>query len=162
MGDLILFQKPGVCDLLPICFNLSKDERNQYTALTGQRYDPEIVAANTALGSGPSWFVTDGEKPLAAAGFTPIRPGVYDTWMLATPEVWAHHAKALTKYVDDVMVMMLGAGGAHRLQCVALADRLQAHRWYVRCIGLAPEGTLQGYGCKGEDAIIFSRVRAIQ
>lgn len=161
MGDLILFQKPGVCDLLPICFNLSKDERDQYTALTGQIYDPEIVAAGTALRPGPSWFVTDGEKPLAAAGFTMIRPKVYDTWMLATPEVWMHHSKALTKYVDDVMAMMLDTGGAHRLQCVALADRLIAHKWYGR-IGLAPEGTLRNYGCQGEDAILFSRVRAIQ
>jgi len=160
MPELILYQSPNVCDLLPVCFDLAPDERDQYEALFGKPYVPEEVAATLCLQEGPSWFVSLNDQPLAAAGFTMIRPKVYDCWMLATPAVWAHH-KVLTAYVDQAMSAMLETGTAHRLQCIALASRLRAHAWYQRCIGLAPEGTLRGYGCRGEDAILFSRVKAI-
>jgi hypothetical protein len=47
---------------------------------------------------------------------------------------------------------------AHRLQCVSLASRIHAHRWY-RPLGLRLEGTLAGYGVNGEDALMYSRLR---
>jgi hypothetical protein len=50
------------------------------------------------------------------------------------------------------------ANGARRLECVSLASRSQAHRWYAT-IGLTFEGTLRQYAANGEDAKLFSRVR---
>jgi hypothetical protein len=89
--------------------------------------------------------------------FNQLRPGVWQDWMFSTPEAWSKHWRGVTKIARRVMDFML-QGEAHRLQCVSLASRIHAHRWY-RPLGLEQEGTLRGYGVNGEDAIMFARLR---
>jgi len=98
-----------------------------------------------------------GDEPILVAGFSELRPGVYQDWALTTPEAWTTHWRSVTKMARRVMDEMLRRG-AHRLQCVSLASRIHAHRWY-RPLGLELEGTLRSYGANGEDALMFSRLR---
>ena len=158
MTKVELFKKPSLSDILLICDRLPEDEREQYEAFTGDRFDRDRMALGLASKSGPSWVLTAAGAPLCAAGFDYIRPGVWQDWMVNTPEAFGQHWRATTRHVRRVMDAMLDQTDTHRLQCVSLASRIHAHRWYA-VLGLAPEGTLRAYGANGEDAIMFSRVK---
>jgi hypothetical protein len=93
------------------------------------------------------------------AGFDQIRPGVWQDWLLSTPAAWDKYWRSVTKISRRVMDEMLQQG-AHRLQCVSLASRIHAHRWY-RPLGLEREGLLRAYGVNGEDAVMYSRLRPL-
>lgn len=157
MSRIVVYRNPKLIDFLQVCSRLPEDEREQYEAFTGEKFDPEYVAAVYSLRPGPAWVgVVDG-TPIAVAGFDMIRPGVWQDWMFSTPDAWTAHWREVTKLVRRTMGLMLQEG-AHRLQCVSLASRIHAHRWY-RPLGLELEGTLRGYGVNGEDALMFARLR---
>jgi hypothetical protein len=151
------YKDPGLVDFLQVAHKLPEDEREQYEAFAGEPFNPERVAAAYSLRPGPRWVLVAGGEPIVVAGFDMIRPGVWQDWLFSTPEAWTVHWRSVTKISRRVMDAMLRTS-AHRLQCVSLASRIHAHRWY-RPLGLELEGTLRGYGVNGEDALIFSRLR---
>jgi hypothetical protein len=154
-----LFRDPTLIDLLDVAYRLPEDEREQIKAFTGAEYDPQSLAAAYHLRAGPKWMLHDGQQTLAVAGFDLIRPGVWQDWMVSTPEAWTpENWRSTTRYVRKVMDAMLKTE-AHRLQCVSLASRIQAHRWY-RLLGLEFEALLGAYGANGENAFMFSRLKA--
>lgn len=152
-----IYRSPSIVDILQVCWKLRADEREQVEAYTGQPYDPEALAVQLACKIGPAWYMREDEsgEVLALAGFDEIRPGVYQDWMCGTDAAWERYGKKLTRATLKAMNAMLD-GDVHRLQCVSLASRIQAHEWYA-VLGLAPEGTLKGYGANGEDFIMFAR-----
>ena len=145
-------------DLLQVCFQLPPDEREQYEAFTGLEYDPENLATMLYGAPEPRWTIWVDMAPIFIAGFTQIRPGVLQDWAVTTPQAWDAHWRPVTRIVRGAMAEMLQTR-AHRLQCVSLASRTLAHRWY-EALGLEREGLLRGYGANGEDAIMFSRLRS--
>lgn len=153
-----LFKKPTLSDLLLICDRLCSDEREQYEAFYGKPFNRDAMAIGLVTKPGPSWVLCADGRPLCAAGFDYVRPGVWQDWMVNTPEAFGVHWRSTTKQVRRVMDGMLDQANTHRLQCVSLSTRTNAHRWY-RVLGLAPEGTLRAYGANGQDAIMFSRVK---
>lgn len=156
--SLVVYRNPSLVDFLQVTSQLPPDERAQYEAFTGEKFDPERVAAAYAYTPCPQWVICAGQEPIVVAGFTQLRPGVWQDWLLSTPAAWSQHWRGVTKIARRVMDLMLRTD-AHRLQCVSLASRIDAHRWY-RPLGLVREGTLHGYGANGEDAIMFARLRS--
>jgi hypothetical protein len=148
----------SLVDLLWICHKLPTDEREQWEVLTGMEYEPDRMASEFFNRPHPKWTVFAGDEPIMAAGFSELRPGVWQDWALTTPAAWDTHWRGVTKAAKRVMDFMLREH-AHRLQCVSLASRIHAHRWY-RPLGLELEGTLRSYGVNGEDALMFSRLRS--
>lgn len=157
MTNFATYRGPKLGDFYAVCTRLPVDEREQYEALTGSTFDVERVAAEYSLRTGPAWVFTAGGTPLVVTGFDMQRPGVWQTWFFAAPEAWAQYGRHVTRTSRHLMDAMLQSG-AHRLQCVSLASRVRAHRWY-RTLGLELEGPLRAYGAKGEDALMFSRLR---
>lgn len=156
---LTLYTKPNLIDLLNVCHRIPDDEKEQYEAFCGEKYDPNTFAARLSLAAGPSWVLCDGDSPIAVAGFSMERPGVWQDWMVSTPEAWSPaNWRGTTRYVRNVMGGMLKSE-AHRLQCISLRSRIRAHEWY-RLLGLRQEGILEAYGVDGQDALMFSRLRA--
>lgn len=153
-----VFKKPTLSDILLICDRLPEDEREQWEAFTGQTFDRDTMALQIASKSGPSWVLCGDGNLICAAGYDYVRPGVWQDWMINTPEAFGQHWRSTTKHVRRGMDAMLDQTDAHRLQCISLASRIHAHRWYA-VLGLAPEGTLRAYGANGEDAIMFARVK---
>lgn len=152
-----LLSGTDLLELLQVCYRLPADEREQCEAFSGDAYDPAHLAATLYATPGPKWTVMAAGDPIMVAGFTNLRPGVWQDWAVTTPAAWDTHWRPVTRLARRVMDEMLQTR-AHRLQCVSLASRIHAHRWY-RPLGLEPEGTLRGYGANGEDAIMFSRLR---
>lgn len=154
---LAVYSNPQLLDFMRVCHSLPDDEKEQYEAFSGEAYDPDRAAAAFYLREGPRWVIAAGDEPVVVAGFDQIRPGVWQDWLFSTPAAWTTHWRGVTKICRRAMDAMLQEA-AHRLQCVSLASRIHAHRWY-RPLGLKMEGTLHGYGVNGEDAYMFARLR---
>jgi len=148
---------PSLMVLEYLCARARPDEVDQYEAITGRDYDPE--AAAVAFWSGGKWALAvahpDG-RPAAAGGYEQVSEGVWQSWMVGTPEGWAemwidiHRA---TRFLTEALV---DSGLARRLQTNALAERKQAHEWYKR-LGLKYEGTMVGLAHDGRDVAFFGR-----
>lgn len=150
--------QPKLEALLYLCQRARPDEIDQYAALTFQPYDPE--AAATAFWRAGKWSLAvahpDG-RPAAAGGYEEVAPGVWQSWMVGTPEGWQemwvdiHRA---TRYLTEALV---DSGLARRLQTNVLAKRTEARQWYER-LGLSYEGTMRGFANGGEDVAFYGRV----
>lgn len=146
-------------DFLQVCHRACADEREQWKAFVGTEFDPDTVAAQLFSQPGPAWTIYLNGAPVVVAGFIALRPGVWQDWLVSTPEawepgVWPGVSRRLRKIMDAALKTE-----AHRLQCISLRSRIQAHQWY-RVLGLRQEGVLEAYGADGQDALMFSRLRA--
>ena len=158
MSKYALYQNPSLIDFLMVCEALPEDEREQWQVFSGSKYDPQAVAALYYQRACPKWVFYFEDRPLAVAGFDQLRQGVWQDWMFSTPDAWSpQHWRAVTRQTRKVMDHMLKTT-AHRLQCVSLASRIQAHEWY-RVLGLTLESPLEGYGTEGENALLFKRMK---
>ncbi len=154
-----LYSTATLIDIISVCAEACEDEREQYQAFTGREFDPDTAAREIAAKDGPSWTICVDEKPVIVGGFDFMRPGVWQDWMVSTRQAWGATARMpVSRRVRRVMDRMLETE-AHRLQCISLRSRIQAHKWY-RVLGLRQEAALEAYGAEGEDAILFARVRA--
>lgn len=156
--SLKIFERPTLREILWCCERIPDDEREQLEVFTGQKYDADRIATAFASRSGPSWVIYRDDLPLLVAGFDYIRNGVWQDVMVSTPAAWSkENWFGVSRIVRRVMSKMLETE-AHRLQCVSLRSRIQAHEWY-RVLGLRQEGILSAYGSAGEDAIMFARLK---
>lgn len=146
----------NIDNLLVVCRELPEDERVLWLAMTGSEYNPENVALS--LFRTPGWIIHNGDRPLAAAGYSAQRPGVWRTWMVATDLAWNPYGGEVTRVVRDNIAKVLADGIAHRVETVTLADRNRARDWYPK-IGLQFEATHRKYGIHGEDAVIYVATR---
>ena len=146
-------------DVFTIAVKLPDEERQQLTAFTGRRYDIDQVVMDAMRFGGPKWAVVDEATPwnaLVVGGFIPRRPGVFESWFLALPDVWVK-GSGITEITAEIIRGQLESG-AHRLETICLASRAQTRRWYER-VGLKFEATLQNYGAHGEDAAVYVAFR---
>lgn len=153
--------KPLLVDFVYVCQRLPEDQRRQWTAFSfdGAPYDAERAALALASKAGPQWCLVHADgTPIAIGGYDMLREGVWQDWLIGTEEGWRDHWRSITRACNRVMRRMLETE-AHRLQCVALADRTMAHRWFG-AVGLTYEGTLHRYGYNGEDAVMYARTRS--
>jgi len=160
MTNITLYKRATLIQFLQVCDGMPADEREQYEAFCGVKYDVQEAALTFANRTGPNWVLCADEKPLCIAGFDYLRPGVWQDWMITTPDCWDKYWRSVTKHTKRVMDAMLETE-AHRLQCVSLRSRIQAHKWY-RVLGLKQDGILPGYGVDGQDAILFSRCKVVE
>lgn len=157
--NLLTLTKPLLADYIYIAHHMPEDQRRQWSALgDGKPFDPETMAICLASRSGPRWTLVEPDgTPVVLGGFDMIREGVWQDFMIGTEDGWRKHWRGITKHSKRVMDLMLNTE-AHRLQCVALADRTMARKWFA-AVGLEYEGTLRGYGYNGEDAVMYARIK---
>jgi hypothetical protein len=156
-----VYTNPLLLDFIQVCINMPQDEREQLEAFTGEKYDVDCAAIGNFTVPGPKWVIKDGDTVLCIGGFVPQRPGVYRDFMLTTPAAWDQHWFGITRVARRAMDAMLKTT-AHRLECVAPANRLayrpEIEKWYS-VLQYKKEATLYGYCANGADAILFSRVK---
>lgn len=156
MTAIKLLENPGLLEIAKVAFAIHDLDKREYEAFRGVQYDPERVAAELYSAPGPKWALFADDYVLCVAGFIPVRPGVWDTWMLADPRAFAEFPKQTTENVRWALDFML-QNGAHRLQCLCLADRIKAQKWY-RTLGLSQESLKTAFGAHGEDALMFVKL----
>ena len=149
---------PLLLHYVQVCIKMPADERAQLEAFTGEPYDVDSAAVGNFMAPGPKWGIYADDEPIIVGGFNYQRPGVWRDFMLTTPEAWEKHWFHVTRVARRIMTAMFTSGQAHRLECISLASREKAFRWYD-VLGYHREGTLYGYCANGADAVIFSRVK---
>lgn len=149
---------PQLHDFSLLAQSMRSDEVRQYLALTGlDEYCPDVAARAFAAIPGLNYVVLERGKPVLMGGFAPLRPGVYDAWLMGTDEAWAVHGFAFTRICRRAMDRLL-QHTAHRVELVALADRTAAHVWYARGLGMVCEGVRPQYFADRQDGMAFARV----
>lgn len=152
----LFLAQPRLVDFLHVCHQVSEDQRREYVALQGKPFDADCVALELANRGAPYWaIVSQTGETIAIGGFTWIRKGVWQDWLLYAEGCWSEHWRGLSKICRRVIDTMMQ--DSHRIQCITLASRDSARSWY-RILGYEYEATLKGFGCDGEDAVIYSRV----
>jgi hypothetical protein len=153
------YNNPYLLDFLIVASKVPQDERDQLEAFTGEKYDAERAAIGAFTAQGPKWVIkTPDNVPVVVGGYAYRRKGVWRDYMLTTPEAWTDHWFGVTRIAQRIMRSMFDSGQAHRLECVALASRERAFKWYG-VLGLNREGVMHGYCANGADAIMFSKVQ---
>lgn len=151
--------QPMLHDYSYLAARMRSDEMQQFIALSGMaEYDADIAARAIASIPGPTYVVLEGDRPVLLGGFDPLRPRVYEAWLVGTDEAWGRHGHAFTRICRRAIEQMLH-GDAHRIQVCALASRAAAHTWYERGLGLTREAYMTAHCANGDDAILFSRVK---
>ena len=132
------------------------DRREIFATLEEQ--DPFDLAEKIVFLPGVQGAVFSSQgAPVAAAGATPLWPGVAGVWAFGTdrfPEV----GLAATRYVRRVLTPNLLAAGFHRAECKSMEGHEEAHRWLEAC-GLHREATHPKYGRNGETFHTYAFVR---
>lgn len=153
---------PTVGDILYIAGRMREDEIAQYLALTGlTEYDPDVCTRTVLRVMGEVNFClldSDG-LPYCVGGFDEIRPKVWQTWMMGTPDGWDKHWREITKASRRLMDNLLASGRAHRVQCYALATRTQAQEWYKRGLKMDFEANVRKLFADGQDGVCYVKVK---
>lgn len=147
--------------LLYLCERMREDERAQYLALSGAAtYSPEAAAVGFWETPGLKFAVlgVDG-LPAAAGGAEEISPGVWQTWMVGSPEGWSKVWRSLTRAAAWMVGGLLEQDDVRRVQATCLCAREAAARWFERSLGMQSEGVWRRYGRNGEDVCIYARVK---
>jgi hypothetical protein len=145
-------------EILWLCTNARPDEREQYSAIGGQPWEPNEVAAEITAKTGTKWVIRDNGMPVVAMGYDHVVNDVWQSWMIGTMESWDRYWRTITKVCRKIMSAMLDVG-AKRLQTCVLASREKTCEWYVRGLKMRYEGTLDGFGANGEAMAIYARVK---
>jgi hypothetical protein len=154
-----LIENPVLTDFLHVTWFLPEDEKQQVEAFSGTPYDPEKLAISLYTAPGPKWcLLTSDNEPIVVGGYIPIGVGKFESFMLVTELGWIDHGRAVTRQAIRVIGRMFHDYGARRLQTLGLADRALARSWYEK-IGLHYESTLASFGAKGEDAVMYVRIK---
>lgn len=152
--------KPKLWMIALLCEHARPDEIEQYEAMTGQPWDADRVAFELYGHVGVKAALVDREgMPIVVGGWDPVRPGVYESWMVGTMASWERHWQSITRASRRMMAAILGAPGNHRLQTQALASRVKACEWYARGLGMTHEFDMPRAAANGETISMFSRVK---
>lgn len=149
---------PSLVDAIYVAQELPDDEIEQIEKFTGQKFEPELTALwfwNTSFKIGCR--DSDG-FPLAVCGFTPMGPGVYRTFFLATTEAWEKHGRELTAHTMTGMRDIMARENIRRVETLCLASRKQAQQWY-KILGLEYESTFRRFAANGEDAVMYTMIQ---
>ncbi|MDQ7996060.1 MAG: hypothetical protein AAGC76_09415 [Luteibacter sp.] len=149
--------------LIFLCERMRDDERAQYMALTGvESFAPEVAAVGFFNTPGLKFTVLGSDcYPAAAGGAEEIAPGVWQTWMVGSPEGWSTTWRSLTRAARWMICGLLEQDNVRRVQATCLCAREKAAEWFERSLGMQPEGIWRKYGRNGEDVALFSRVAEV-
>lgn len=142
-----------------IAERMRPDEIKHWLAVSGApSYDPEVAAAGFIMTPGLKFSVlhVDGH-PAITGGFHEVSKGVWNGWMVGTPEGWDECWRSITK-TARWLIDELFKGGARRVSISTIAERTEACAWYVAGLGFRYEGMHRQAGAHGEDIVFYSRI----
>lgn len=146
-------------DLLMVAKTIDAGEAAQIEAFGGTT-DPERIAVTILQAAAFMWTAReiDSGEPLAVGGYVQTGPTIFRSFFLANPRVWEEHPREITEMARDTIEEIKGAFEYVRLETLCLSTRpRQVPEWYEK-IGLKYDATLEGFGVKGQDALLYSAV----
>lgn len=108
---------------------------------------------------GPKWEArTRRGKPAVVGGFTPVWHGLGSGWMWGTDD-WDEVALEVTRSMRRHILPALERNGVRRIEARPMAGNIDAIRW-LHLIGFKHEAVTPGFGRRGEDFVLLSRLTA--
>lgn len=153
---------PQAVDAVFLSSRMLPGEKAQMAALYGWHEFDEDRAAR-ALIAGieniESWAMVGSDgRAIAIGGLSLVRAGVRECWAAVDGSEWPKHHRAITRACRSIMRQAMLAG-IHRIETYAHADRIDAHTWYEKALGMNREGVHPGYFSNGDAAISFAITR---
>jgi hypothetical protein len=144
--------KPSYDDFLFVCEHMRPQSRDEVFGLFPG--GPEDLARYLVRSNGFHWAgVWDG-VPCAMIGAYPIRHGVWGLYGFGT-DLWRKAWRAVTIAAKRDMFREVSGAGAHRAECMTLADHEETHRWLM-FLGATHRAEMPMAGRNGEDYVMFS------
>jgi hypothetical protein len=141
---------------------MPEDEKKQVEAASGEAFDIDSIAIGNFTAQGPKWVLKAQDEPVLIGGFNYIRKGVWQDFLITTPDAWGANWFAVTRHCRRAMDAMFQSGQAHRIQCIVpvkrLKERPELAKWY-KVIGYTREALMYGYYANGADAYSYARVK---
>lgn len=107
-------------------------------------------AYHHVLNNGRGRVAWHSSKPAAFAAFTERHPGVWDVWMLGTPD-FKSAAMPLLRWFRTEANEILSVCSGHRLQCDSRVGYDEAHKMIRAMGGIAEGPPMRKYGKDGAD-----------
>lgn len=155
---MLLETAPDPWTVKQVALNMRERDFAEYCASTGHK--DRALLANLLVGRyarrADVIVAGDADEPIVIAGAIEVRPHVCSMLFFATPaieRIGLAVTKAAKRVCDDCF-----ANGAHRIECISMADYPQMQRWLV-LLGFTPEFRMKMWGCGGEDFVQFARTR---
>ncbi len=139
-------------DALHICRNLKPDEMREWSATRGDVEVSNFARELLPFAKRIAIAYSDG-VPVAMMGAIPLREGVWNAFMVATPGI-SEVGLPFTRWARRNFFAALRTLGAHRVEAHVIADYEETHRW-IRAIGAKYEAFVPQFGANGEDFVRF-------
>ena len=156
---MIYLAQVKMVDLLRICQDARPDEKEQYEALVGVKWDTEIVVNDLFNRTGTKFSLMRDNLPIAVCGWEPLIPGVWQAWMVGTMDNWDKYWRSITKLCRETIDIMFSLEGTRRLQIAVLSSREKTCEWYIRGMKFHYESTMKKFGMDGQDMSIYAKLR---
>lgn len=139
--------------------NLRAADRLEVLATVPDPFDAATHARHACAASefGAVVYGPDG-RPAVAMGATPIWPGVWSVWLLAT-DAWPACWRATFRWAARMIPACMRRANAHRVQVFAACDNPAAAALLKR-LGFRREGIARRFGRGGQDFGLWARVAA--
>ena len=156
----MIVEPANYVDVEAVAQQMRARDRDEFMPLTHFATHAELVASLVErFGEHPDCFIVNGDPgPVAVGGLLLHRPNVATLLFFATDD-FAPEGANFTRFVVQRLFPTYIERGVHRIECAALAEYDEMHRW-LGVLGLAREAVLLGFGRGGETYIQFSWVKS--
>jgi len=100
-----------------------------------------------------AWSIEHDGEILAITGLIPKWENRAEAWTVLSKDSGKHFVK-----IVRIIKELLNVHDYRRIQATTEVDFKQAHRW-LKLLGFVPEGYMKAYSVKGEDHILYARVK---
>jgi hypothetical protein len=148
-------------DVSRVAQAMRQRDRDEFMALSHfERHDELVKSLVKRFGGHPDVFtVFDDPGPVAVGGMLLHRPNVATLLFFATDDFKDKVAADFTRFVKQRLFAEYRKRGVHRIECAALAEYDEMHRW-LKVLGLVREAVMLGFGRAGETYLQFSWVKS--
>lgn len=144
-------------ELLYVVRNMREWDKREIYATQPDNDPLKVVDISMSCATVPGAIakIASLDRPIAAFGFTPLWPGVYNVWCFATDE-FQQIGFPLTKFLKGGIIPAMLEGHFHRAECRSIEGHVEAHEW-LSFLGAKREGEpLRDYGRNRETFHVYA------
>ena len=151
----MMIQGPTLAEMTFVMQNLRPKSAAEVNGLVD--FSREDFAEYLHAQPGFHWVGYCQGFPAALIGAYPQNRGVWTLYGMGT-NAWQNIWRSVTVVAKRDMMQSVLDAGAHRAECLSLADHHDSHKW-LNYLGASHRAEMPRYGANGEDYIMFAWLR---
>ncbi len=145
-------------DCVYVCQRMREDDFNEFIATQEAQTKDSIIKQLLAQNGEHYTILNQKNIPVLIGGTFYDNPGVATIWLVATDEISKRDFWVTTKFITNLMTIMLSNKTCHRFQASSIGYRSVAQKWLQNKLGLEYEGKLKGFCRNGYDLLLYGKV----